>query len=147
MYNYALSFSVDSEQLLSTMLFLILGIFIASAYTTFIKKFRGEFVLFLIESEAFDEASAKTLGDFGMEKSFLRKLAINTRFSFSPDYFIVEGEEKKYYVNKEQTSKLEAKYGNAGITIVQLFITLIAFFFVALILSSVIPDFLNMFNF
>lgn len=140
---YSLSFSLDSDELLSTMLFMILGIFIASAYTVFIKKFRGEFVLALIEASAFDEASAKSLSDLGMEKGFIRKLTINTNFFFSPDYFTVNGETNKYYVNKDSISRLESKYGNSGITLVQLLITLIAFFAVALVLATIVPEILE----
>lgn len=146
-FNYNNAFSVDSKNLLSTMVLLILGIFIAAAYTTFIKKFKGEFVLSLIRSEAFDEASAKSLSELGIEKNFFKKLVLKNTLSFSPDYFVVKGETEKYFVDREYIQKLEAKYGNTGITIVHLFITLIAFFSVALVLASVIPGILNMFNF
>ncbi len=147
MYTYSLSFSLNGDKLLSTMLFMMLGIFLASAYTVFIKKYRGEFVIALISAEAFDEKSAKSISDLGIKKDFLRKLAITKRFSFSPDYFILEGETPKYYVNKDFIPRLEAKYGNSGITFVHLLITIIAFLAVALILATAVPEFLNMFNF
>jgi DNA-directed RNA polymerase subunit N (RpoN/RPB10) len=147
MYTYLLSFSINKDELLSTMVFMILGIVLASAYTVFIKKYRGEFVLALIESAAFDEESAKSLDDLGINKGLFRRMAKNTKFFFSPDYYIIDGDPIKYYVNKDSVSKLEAKYGNTGITFVQLLITIIAFFSVALILATVVPDLLNMFKF
>jgi hypothetical protein len=147
MYNYSLSFSLDKDMLLSTMLLMMLGIIIASAYTIFIKKYLGEFVLALIDAEAFDKESAKSISDLKIKKGFLRNLVIKKRFSFSPDYFIVEGDEKKYYVNKDYISRLRAKYGNSNITFVHLLITIIAFLAVALILATAVPEFLNMFKF
>lgn len=141
---FSLSYSIDSNDLLSTMLFMMLGIFLASAYTTFIKKFRGEFVLALIETEAFDEASAKSLEELGIKKSFIRSRAINTKFFFSPDYFVLDGEDEKYYIDKENIPRLKAKYGNAEITLVQLFITVIAFLSVALVMATLVPEILNM---
>ncbi len=147
MYNYSLSFSINSEALLSTMLLMMLGIFLASAYTVFIKKYRGEFVLALIAAGAFDEDSAKSIADLKIKQGFLRNLVIKKRFSFSPDYYVIEGEIPKYYVNKEYISRLEAKYGNSNITFVHLLITVIAFLAVALILATAVPEILNLFNF
>ncbi len=161
---YSLSYTINSDALLSTMFFMILGVFFASSYTIFIKKFRGEFVLSLIDARAFDKSSAKSLSELGLDNGFLRRISINTKFLFSPDYYVVEviedikssenSETKeetkvktlKYYVNEDFIPRLEAKYGNAGITIVQLIITIIAFFAVALILATVVPDFFEMFD-
>ncbi len=152
-YNIAsLSIYSDSEKLGTTVLFLILGVILASAYTAFIKKFRGEFVLALIESEAFDEKSAKSLSELGIKNSFFRKISIETKFFFSPDYFEVisskskDKENVKYYVNEEAADRLKSKYGNSEITFIQLLITLIAILAVALVLATAVPDILSMFN-
>ncbi len=149
----ALSVAVNSEALGSTMVYLILGILFASVYTMLIKRFRGEFVLSLINSKAFDEASAKSISDLGIECNSFRRFIINTKFFFSPDYYVVYGneeaseeKEERYYVNEDSIEKLESKYGNSGITFIQLFITIIAFFAVALVIATVVPDILNMFD-
>ena len=144
MFTNSLSYAISSEVLSSTMFFMILGIFLASAYTMFIKKFRGEFVLALINECAFDKDSAKSLSELGIKKSFLTSLFISKEFSFSPDYYVTE--DGKYYINEEHIERLEAKYGNSGITIVQLIITIIAFFAVALFLAAFVPDVFDMFN-
>ena len=150
----ALSIAVNSEALGSTMVYLILGILFASGYTMLIKRFRGEFVLSLIDSKAFDEASAKSISDLGIECNSFRRFIIKTKFFFSPDYYVVYGNEEKaseekeerYYVNEDSIEKLESKYSNSGITFIQLFITIIAFFAVALVIATVVPDILNMFD-
>ncbi len=147
--NITLSVTINSEALRSTMGFLILGIFFAAAYTMLIKKFRGEFILALIETQAFCVSTAKTLSELGFESSRLRNFFIEKKFFFTPDYFIVnegEEEEKRFFVEEKHVERLEAKYGNSGITFVQLLITIIAFFSVALIMATAIPEILNDFN-
>ena len=141
--------TVDGNDLGRIMFLMILGIFFAAAYTIFIKKLRGEFVLALIDSEAFDETSAKTLSELKIKPSKMRNFLINKNFFFVPDYHIVasENSEPKYFVDENNLKKLESKYANSGITFVQLLVTIIAFFAVALVLAAVVPDILNTFNF
>ena len=152
LHTQSLSIAVDGDKLTSSMLLMLLGILLASMYIIFIKKFRGEFVLALIEAGAFGEETAKSLSELEIKDSFLRRFFVNTKFAFSPDYFSisasdVEEAEKgmKYYVNEDDIEKLNAKYGNSGITFIQLLITIIAFFSVALVLVTAIPQILNMF--
>ena len=129
--------SVNSKNFTATMLFMLLGIFFAYIYTSFIKKFRGQFVLALIDSCAFSKESAKSLSELGIKNDFLSKLSIKTSFYFTNDYFFFEALEDtnsespkkgmKYYINEDDVDRLKAKYGNSGITIIQLIITIIAF--------------------
>ncbi len=146
--NIALSVAINSGVLRSTMIYLILGIFFASAYTMLIKRFRGEFILALIEAQAFCDSSAKTISELGIKSSRLGNFFIETKFFFTPDYFIVDEseKEKRYYVDEKYVDRLESKYGNSGITFIQLLITIIAFFAVALVMSTAIPDILNDLN-
>ncbi len=147
----SLRIHADTEKLGFTVLFLIIGVILASSYTAFIKKFRGEFVLSLIEAEAFDKESAKTLSELGIKNSFFRRISIETKFFFSPDYFSISSDSKdeestRYYVNEEYIERLKAKYGNSEITLIQLIITLIAIFAVALVLVTAVPEILSMFK-
>ncbi len=147
MSTLTLQFSIDDKNFITTMILLMLGILIASLYTIFIKKFRGEFVMALIDAGAFNEETAKSTNELGIKFNGLQKMIIEIKFSFSPDYKVTNENEKKYYVKEDDIPRLTSKYGKSGITLIQLFITIIAFFAVALVMATIIPDILNMFNF
>ncbi len=147
MIKYALSISVDKENLFYVMICLIIGVMIASIYTLFIKKVRGEFVMALIDAGAFDEETSKTPSELGIKIGKFKKLFLKKSSAFSPDFFVVNGDTPRYYVKEDAIGKLTSKYGNSGITIIQLLLTLIAFFAVTLVMVTAVPEILNMFNF
>jgi hypothetical protein len=147
MIKYSLAITVDKENLFYIMICLIIGVVFASIYTLFLKKIRGEFVMALIDAGAFDEETSKTPSELGIKVGNFRKLFLKKSSAFSPDFFIVKGDTPKYYVKEESVDKLTSKYGNSGITIIQLFLTLIALFAIALVMVTAVPEILNMFNF
>jgi hypothetical protein len=108
---------------------------------------RGEFVMALIDAGAFDEESSKTPSELGIKMGTFRKMFLKKSSAFSPDFFIVNGDTPRYYVKEDSIDKLTSKYGNSGITIIQLFLTLVAFLAIALVMVTAVPEILNMFNF
>ncbi len=147
MIKYSLSISVNKENLFYVMICLIIGVMFASIYTIFIKKIRGEFIMALIDAGAFDEESSKTPSELGIRIGNFRKLFLKKSSAFSPDFFIVNSDTPRYYVKEDSIDKLTSKYGNSGITIIQLFLTLVALFAIALVMVTAVPEILNMFNF
>jgi hypothetical protein len=147
MIKYSLAITVDKENLIYVMICLIIGVMFASIYTIFIKKMRGEFVMALIDAGAFDEESSKTPSELGIKMGTFRKMFLKKSSAFSPDFFIVNGDTPRYYVKEDSIDKLTSKYGNSGITIIQLFLTLVAFLAIALVMVTAVPEILNMFNF
>ncbi len=114
-----------------------IGIGVACVYAYYVRGVLGKIVRALIESNAFDEATAVSPSELELD-GFIYKFALRKRSHFRES--VKTTEDGRFFVEKDSVEKLSAKYGETDTGVTALLLTLCAFLVVACIISAFMPQ-------
>ncbi len=138
-----------NEPLASILWPLISGVVLAACVVFFNKQTVGRFVKALFDAEASTPESAKTLAELGYDKNRLIRHALRPGAVLRKMVHVSLEEAdgvttERYYIPEECAYRAEVTYNPDGSSVLTLVIAVVAFFAVAMILMSVIPDLIGM---
>lgn len=152
-----------SDEAYSFVWLIFAGICFASFYAYFTKHFLGSLVRKLVSSGAFSEEASRTLKELGYspfscfilkrclyDGSALRKYVsaiFPDKKSYTDDMLFKSAEnEQKYYIPEENISVATMRFDDKGTSLVTVMITIVLFFFAALIVTGILPVFEGIFG-
>ncbi len=114
------------------------GIILACVYAYYVREVLGKLVRALIENEAFDEETALTPAEMGLNGTIYR-FALRKRSHFR-DHVKTVGKENRCYIDNDSVEKLSKKYGESDTGVTSLLLTLCAFLLVGCIIAAFLPE-------
>ncbi len=139
----------DTATLSFVVIGICIGIVIASLITFYQRNIPGGFVRALLRAEALSPETAKTLAELGYGKSPLVKFELRHGTVMKKTVQQTEAGEgidaaARYYIPEDLKYRAEARYQNKGNGPLQLVLTVVLSFGLAILLMKLIPVVLSM---
>lgn len=143
---------------------MFIGLVLASIFMFYQKKVIGAFVRALLNAQASDSSSAKTLNELGFARNFpvrsalrgggaLRKLVWEmgdnyleneNGVKYSARQTPLDVNTARFYITEENRIRAELRYNDKGTDIFMLIITVLVFLMVAYLAATYLPDLLKL---
>ena len=119
----------------------VIGISVAMCVSYYNSRFLGRLVRKLLEIDATSPEAALTLDELGLKESPALKTSLRPGTSFSET--VIKTEDGRFYIAPDKVDIAKSKYRGKDITIVFLFLCLVALVAVGLVLAYILPDILE----
>jgi hypothetical protein len=124
---------------------LFVGIVLGSFGVWYSKRVLGSLVKALLEAKADSESNAKSMADLGLKNSVFYNFSLRKNGTYRKIVHIAgDGSARKYYIPENMTFRADAVYNKRGTTIIGALVTILAFFVMALIVFTIVPDLIQM---
>ena len=120
------------------------GLALALIYTFYIKRVQGGLIRRLLAADALTEGSAVGLAALGYKNGVLLRHALREGTPLSA--VVQSTPDGRYFIPAEKVELAEKRYGNAGMSMFVMLISILVLFAVALVCVYVFPELIDWFE-
>ena len=120
------------------------GLALALIYTFYIKRVQGGLIRRLLAADALTEGSAVGLAALGYKNGVLLRHALREGTSLSA--VVQSTPDGRYFIPAEKVELAEKRYGNEGMSMFVMLISILVLFAVALVCVYVFPELIDWFE-
>ena len=120
------------------------GLALALIYTFYIKRVQGGLIRRLLAADALTEGSAVGLAALGYKNGVLRRHALREGTPLSA--VVQSTPDGRYFIPAEKVELAEKRYGNEGMSMFVMLISILVLFAVALVCVYVFPELIDWFE-